>query len=99
MAKARAVTTTTAEGRGALTIVIVTMMDDRAEWAKCEEMEGGVGAGQNVCTRSFKEGYRGSSGAKNAFSPHKSPENLPKVPPPSRASSGSVSVSQLPVIP
>jgi hypothetical protein len=43
--------------------------------------EGGVDVGQNVCTRSWVESYRGISGAKNAFSPKKSPENPPKVPP------------------
>ncbi len=37
-----------------------------------------MGVGQNVCTRSYVEGYRGISGAKNAFLPKKSPENPPK---------------------
>jgi hypothetical protein len=43
--------------------------------------EGGVGAGQNVCTRSCVEGYRGISGAKNAFLPKKTTKNPPKSPP------------------
>jgi hypothetical protein len=59
-----------------------------------------VGTGQNVCSRSCIEGYRGISGAKNAFLPQKTPPNPPKFTPlSSRASLGHVPVSQLSVIP
>ncbi len=63
----------------------MTMINNRAEWEKCEEREGGVSVGLNVYTRSYVEGYRGISGAKNAVSPQKSPENPPKSPPPPSA--------------
>jgi hypothetical protein len=49
-------------GRGASTIV--TMIDDTVEWEKCEEREGGEGAGQNACTSPYIEGYRDKVGAK-----------------------------------
>jgi hypothetical protein len=45
--------------------------------------EGGKerGVGQNACTRSCVEVYRGKVGAKNAFLPQKCTENPPKIPP------------------
>jgi hypothetical protein len=92
-------------GRGALTIV--TRIDDRAEWEKCEEKcrvrrgrEKGGGMGQNACTCPYIEGYRGKVGAKNAILPQKCAENPPKISPlNSGAGLGCVSVSWCDVTP
>ncbi len=47
----------------------MTIINDRVEWEKCEEREGGRGTGKNACTKSYLECYRGKVGAKNASLP------------------------------
>jgi hypothetical protein len=89
---------TSVGGNGASTIM--TMIDDRAEWEKCEERTGGGGLGQNACTRPYIKVYRGKVGAKIAFLPQKYAKNPPKIPPlNSGAELGCVSVSWCDVTP